>query len=192
MHFFLHDSMPIMHLDIHANMSPKKKNSRRHINTFCESDKNKNRCQNNDGKTTSQERFIDQIDSKWRWILRNKENNNNKKSFIGFKSVAYLSSIKTRFNRSVARTVLFFASHFYTFTGLRMQCIRSFRFFFLAQRDARPIHCNCMPFVKCILLNIRSRWNSLNENDIWLNEFDKTTKNTNKNQKKKVKSEKKM
>lgn len=25
MNFFLHDSMPIMHLDIHANMSPKKK-----------------------------------------------------------------------------------------------------------------------------------------------------------------------
>lgn len=31
---------------------------------FCESDKNKNRCQNNDGKTASQEQFIDQIDSK--------------------------------------------------------------------------------------------------------------------------------
>lgn len=113
------------------------KNSRRHINTFCESDKNKNRCQNNDGKTASQEQFIDQIDSKWRWILRNKKNNNkNKKSFIGFKSVAYLSSIKTRFNRSVARTVLFFASYFYTFTGLRMQCIRLFSVFFGTARCA--------------------------------------------------------
>lgn len=83
MNFFLHDSMPIMHLDIHANMSPTK-NSRRHINTFCESDKNKNRCQNNDGKTASQEQFIDQIDSKWRWILRNKKKQQEQKIIYWF------------------------------------------------------------------------------------------------------------
>lgn len=104
------------------------------------------------------------------------KNNKNKKSFIGFKSVAYLSSIKTRFNRGVARTVLFFL--LLIFTHLLVYECNAFVYlvFFLAQRDARPIHCNCIPFVKCILLNIRSRWNSLNENDIWLNEFDKTTK----------------
>lgn len=69
-------------------------------------------------------------------FFETKKNNKNKKSFIGFKSVAYLSSIKTRFNRSVARTVLFFASYFYTFTGLRMQCIRLFSVFFGTARCA--------------------------------------------------------
>lgn len=87
-------------------------------------------------------------------FFETKKNNKNKKSFIGFKSVAYLSSIKTRFNRSVARTVLFFC-----FSILLAYECNAFVYlvFFLAQRDARPIHCNCMPFVKCILLNIRSR-----------------------------------
>lgn len=168
-----------------------KKNSRRHINTFCESDKNKNRCQNNDGKTTSQEQFIDQIDSKWRWILRNKENNKNKKSFIGFKSVAYLSSIKTRFNRSVARTVLFFCFsflHIYWFTNAMHSFIS---FFFGTARcatDSLQLYAIRKMYIAEYQISLKlSEWKRhLIE---WIRQNNKKYKQK---PKKKVKSEKKM
>lgn len=136
MNFFLHDSMPIMHLDIHANMSPTKTIVDNTSTHFVRVTKIKTAAKIMMVKRLARNNLLIKLIQNEDGFFETKKNNKNKKSFIGFKSVAYLSSIKTRFNRSVARTVLFFASYFYTFTGLRMQCIRLFSVFFGTARCA--------------------------------------------------------
>lgn len=120
MNFFLHDSMPIMHLDIHANMSPTKKIVDDTSTHFVRVTKIKTAAKIMMVKRLARNNLLIKLIQNEDGFFETKKNNKNKKSFIGFKSVAYLSSIKTRFNRSVARTVLFFCFlflHIYWFTN---------------------------------------------------------------------------